>query len=634
MNVLKALKRRKPIVDLLREQNSSKNRLSRTLGVFDIILYGVGSSVGAGIYSLIGVGAEEAGPAISLSFLFCGIACIFTSLSYSEFSARVPIAGSAYTFVYASFGEFAAWLVGWNLTLGYGVSAAVIARSWAEYLSTFIESCGTSVPSCFTHWVIQGVECNPLSVVIILACTVVLCLGVKESTKFNAGMTIINLCVLLFVLVAGSPEVTSDSLEPFAPQGVSGVAKGAGLVFFAYLGFDMVACLSEEVKDPQKNMPIGIIGSLIVSISIYVCLSLGKGGGCERVKCSPEFIVGMAPIEILGRLTPISNAFKANGCCSISEIAADVNMYDDDSSYTCLKCEGDDINNNMLFYGSKVINFGALFGLTTACFTCQMGQPRIFYRMAKDGLLFSKFGQLSETSSVPVFGTIMTGLMVSALAFAVDLEALANMISLGTLQVFTFVNAGVIILRTTRPDVNGNKVPFLIIMFCACIFLASLSINTKWVKGLLFFVPFLLVGGAVLCTAALMSVPRARPPNSFKCPFVPVIPLMGIACNVFMMGSMDKQAWVHIGFWLAAGVAIYFSYGVWNSTLRDTNKFLLGRDVVGGNYDYGTEPLIEDGGGASGNRKEIGNVKGNRNRNRKDGENSEEGGGNGNWFSF
>ncbi|GMH75741.1 hypothetical protein TrLO_g564 [Triparma laevis f. longispina] len=620
MNVLKALKRRKPIVDLLREQNSSKNRLSRTLGVFDIILYGVGSSVGAGIYSLIGVGAEEAGPAISLSFLFCGIACIFTSLSYSEFSARVPIAGSAYTFVYASFGEFAAWLVGWNLTLGYGVSAAVIARSWAEYLSTFIESCGTSVPSCFTHWVIQGVECNPLSVVIILACTVVLCLGVKESTKFNAGMTIINLCVLLFVLVAGSPEVTSDSLEPFAPQGVSGVAKGAGLVFFAYLGFDMVACLSEEVKDPQKNMPIGIIGSLIVSISIYVCLSL--------------VIVGMAPIEILGRLTPISNAFKANGCCSISEMAADVNMYDDDSSYTCLKCEGDDINNNLLFYGSKVINFGALFGLTTACFTCQMGQPRIFYRMAKDGLLFSKFGQLSETSSVPVFGTIMTGLMVSALAFAVDLEALANMISLGTLQVFTFVNAGVIILRTTRPDVNGNKVPFFIIMFCACIFLASLSINTKWVKGLLFFVPFLLVGGAVLCTAALMSVPRARPPNSFKCPFVPVIPLMGIACNVFMMGSMDKQAWVHIGFWLAAGVAIYFSYGVWNSTLRDTNKFLLGRDVVGGNYDYGTEPLIEDGGGASGNRKEIGNVKGNRNRNRKDGDNSEEGGGNGNWFSF
>ena len=319
------------------------------------------------------------------------------------------------------------------------MSAAVIARSWAEYLANFISDSGQvrhttihdtrfsflltpplssacssqEVPSYFTKLDVEGVQCNPLSVVIIMACTVVLCLGVKESTKFNAAMTIINLLVLAYVLFAGSPEVTSEGLDPFVPNGVQGVAKGAGLVFFAYLGFDMVACLSEEVKDPQRNMPVGIIGSLVVSMSIYVSLSV--------------VIVGMAPLDILGSLTPISNAFKANGCCTLTQMNADVRDNNDDS-YQCLSCKGDDILSSALYYGSKVINFGALFGLTTACFTCQMGQPRIFYRMAKDGLLFSKFGEVDKNTMVPVFGTIMTGIMVSALAFAVDLESLANMI--------------------------------------------------------------------------------------------------------------------------------------------------------------------------------------------------------------
>jgi len=353
---------------------------------------------------------QHAGASISLSFLFCGLACIFTSLAYSEFAARVPIAGSAYTFVYASFGEFPAWLIGWNLTLGYGVSAAVIARSWAQYLSTFIEtSCNTTVPEWLTSMGIgTGTPACPLSVVIIMACTGVLCVGVKESTKFNAIMTCLNLAVLAFVLVAGAPEVSSDNLTPFAKEGVSGVAKGAGLVFFAYLGFDMVACLSEEVKNPQKNMPIGIIGSLIVSMSIYVSLSI--------------IIVGMAPFDILGKDTPISNAFLANGCCTPD------GLHLSDAVETCLNCSSSSTNSSLLYYGSKVINFGALFGLTTACFTCIMGQPRIFYRMAKDGLLFQFFGKVSEKSQVPVYGTIFTGFFVAALAFAVDLEALANMI--------------------------------------------------------------------------------------------------------------------------------------------------------------------------------------------------------------
>mmetsp|Transcript_4178 Transcript_4178/g.8413 ORF Transcript_4178/g.8413 Transcript_4178/m.8413 type:complete len:601 (-) Transcript_4178:18-1820(-) len=578
-----ALKRRKPIVELLRESNSStsKEGLQRKLGATDLILYGVGSSIGAGIYSLIGLGAEHAGASISLSFLFCGLACIFTSLAYSEFAARVPIAGSAYTFVYASFGEFPAWLIGWNLTLGYGVSAAVIARSWAEYLAKFIEtSCSTDVPDWLTALDIgTGVPANPLSVVIILACTAVLCVGVKESTKFNAIMTCLNLTVLGFVMVAGSPEVSSDYLTPFATEGMSGIAKGAGLVFFAYLGFDMVACLSEEVKNPQKNMPIGIIGSLLVSMTIYVTLSI--------------VIVGMAPLNILGKDTPISNAFLANGCCTHEGLSLS------DAAESCLSCTSPS-NSSVLFYGSKVINFGALFGLTTACFTCLMGQPRIFYRMAKDGLLFQSFSRVSERSQVPVIGTVFTGLFVSLLAFAVDLESLANMISLGTLQVFTFVCAGVIVLRTTRPDVNPIRVPLFIILFSACIFLAGLSITHKWVKGFLFFIPFVLLGGAVGCTAVLMNAPRARPPNTFKCPMVPIVPLMGIACNIYMMSSQEAAAWLYIGYWLSFGVVIYFSYGIWNSALREKNKgLLLSPDLLvggrGGDNYGGLEPLITEG---------------------------------------
>ena len=616
-----ALKRRKPIVELLRESNSSTSKgLQRKLGVTDLILYGVGSSIGAGIYSLIGLGAEvscknkaplcsqqlislsfslqHAGASISLSFLFCGVACIFTSLAYSEFAARVPIAGSAYTFVYASFGEFPAWLIGWNLTLGYGVSAAVIARSWAEYLANFIEtSSSTNVPDWLTSLDIgTGVPANPLSVVIILACTAVLCVGVKESTKFNAVMTCLNLAVLGFVMVAGAPEVSEDYLTPFAKEGVSGVTKGAGLVFFAYLGFDMVACLSEEGKNPQKNMPIGIIGSLLVSMTIYVTLSI--------------VIVGMAPLNLLGKDTPISNAFLANGCCTPAGLVAT------DAIDTCLSCDSSDINNSVLFYGSKIINFGALFGLTTACFTCLMGQPRIFYRMAKDGLLFKSFAVVSEGSQVPVYGTIFTGFFVAALAFACDLEALANMISLGTLQVFTFVCAGVIILRTTRPDVNPVRVPTFILLFSACIFLAGLSISHKWVKGFLFFIPFVLIGGAVACTAVLMNAPRARPPNSFKCPMVPLVPLMGITCNVYMMSSQDGKAWLFIAYWLGIGVVIYFTYGVWNSALRDKNKgLLLSPDLIAGgrgdNYEAlgGLEPLItegdEGGGGENGGGRGI-----------------------------
>ena len=273
---------------------SSTPALHRRLGLTDLIFYGVGCSVGAGIYSLVGLGARRAGPAVAASLALCGGACCATALSYAEWSARVPAAGSAYVFTYAAFGEIWAWMVGWNLTLGYSISAAVVARSWAEYVVGFVQGWWGIDAALIEHWTTKvplsgwnhGITddnhddtytCCPLAMVIVALCTAILVTGAKESTRFNTAMTILNLAVLVSVWILAAPVVRTDNLVPFLPHGVAGLAQGAGLVFFSYLGFDMVACLSEEVKQPERNMPIGIVGSLLVTMVIYVVSCVFSG---------------------------------------------------------------------------------------------------------------------------------------------------------------------------------------------------------------------------------------------------------------------------------------------------------------------------------------------------------------------
>lgn len=488
-----AIKRRKPLAPLPSPRQSPKTgrlpeakgqvedtvSLKRTLGVTDLIFYGIGCSVGAGIYSLVGIGAKVAGPAISLSFALCGIACCFTSLGYAEFAARVPLAGSAYTFTYVSFGELAGWLVGWNLTLGYAVSAAAVSRSWAVYVAGFFQGLlgnhDSNVNSelgidqmlfdkfrisadKFLQWLAKApipnpfggeeYECCPLAALVILLCTSVLVTGAKESSRFNTVMTILNLAVLGFVVVTGwttgNVRIHDNIMTPsFFPEGFDGVGRAAGLVFFSYLGFDMVSCLSEEVKNPERNMPIGIVGSLVASSIVYCVVSLT--------------VVGMAPIELLGEDVPIVNALLANACCTYDEQVQDVNAHAA-FSFECLSyslCDetraigrnGSSFIFSLLLNGSRAVSCGAIFGLTTATFACLMGQPRIFFAMAQDGLLFKIYGRVNSDTGVPIEGTIITGIATAFVACFIDLESLANTISLGTLQVFTFVNAGVIILR-------------------------------------------------------------------------------------------------------------------------------------------------------------------------------------------
>jgi len=599
-----------------RQTDASQN-LKRTLSLSDIIFYGVGCSVGAGIYSLVGIGANLAGPSIALSFLLCGLACCFTSLSYAEFAARVPLAGSAYTFTYVSFGELCGWLVGWNLTLGYAISAAVVARSWSEYVVGFLDGMpvfqnedARLYISWLTKWPIAifgpDYTCCPLSIVIIGICTLILVTGIKESTRFNIVMTLLNLSMLGFVLLSGvgSGTINIDNLQPFFPHGLSGMAQGAGLVFFSYLGFDMVACLSEECKDPERNMPIGIIGSLGVSMSIYVSVSL--------------VIVGMVPGDLLGEDIPITNALLANACCSHSQ------QVDGLTKQSCLDYSCSPVLQPILYYGSQLLSFGAIFGLTTATFACLLGQPRINYAAAQDGLICKIFAKVNPETGVPTMGTIITGIFTSIVACLFDLEVLANAISLGTLQVFTFVNAGVILLRmrpatinvpknrsseedafivetrspiTRNPEAekmvrslgltkktsieirnlllrqistgsdaydNGTTPVWLVVIFTICSLIISLGITNSWA------LPVLCIFGIGMSASAicLFLLPKSPPPDTFCCPYVPFVPMMGIIFNSYMMGSMPNETWKVISTWLLLGLLFYFCYGIHHSELN------------------------------------------------------------------
>lgn len=334
--------------------------LRRTLNAVDLILYGLGSAVGAGIYILAGIGAKLAGPAITMSFLGCGLSCTLTALAYAEFSSLIPASGSAYIYTYVAFGEVYAFCVGWNLILGYGFTASVAARAWADYVGDFL------VKMTGAEWIIpyftevqlfgNGIDytCSPLSIVIVAASTVVLLRGAKDSSTFNNLICVTNLFILALIVVSAlaTDSVEQDNLIPFAPSGVPGILRGAGLVFYAFIGFDMVASLSEEVIQPEKNMPIGIVGSLVLSTLIYCGVTLT--------------VVGMTPLPFLGETTPLVNAILANACCTHDEQMDVVADYSDVE--VCLKsCQF--FEKPILAFISRTVSGGAGLGLMAACFT-------------------------------------------------------------------------------------------------------------------------------------------------------------------------------------------------------------------------------------------------------------------------
>jgi basic amino acid/polyamine antiporter, APA family len=579
------LTRRKPL------ETDEATGLCRTLGALDLLLYGVGSSVGAGIYVLVGLGARIAGPAIALSFALCGAACMLTSLAYADFAARIPLTGSAFTYAYVAFGEIWAWVIGWNLILGYGFTTSVVARAWADYVGDFMGQWRDYKLANFIHTLAEvrvfgdavDYSCSPLSMILIGMNTMILLRGVQDSSLFSNIMTILNVLVLAMVVVSGwfTESVHVDNLTPFMPHHFSSVIQGAGLVFFAFIGFDMVASLSEEVVNPGRNMPIGIVGSLMVSSTIYISVAIT--------------VVGMTPIPLLGESVPVVSALMANACCTHSQQLLD------NAAQVCLEaCAPDSLDHRayvvpILAKVGRLVSVGAIMGLMASSFTSLMGQPRIFYKMAQDGLWFSLFAEVDPVTHVPRQGIIVTGFCAALMACLAPLGVLANLISLGTLMVFTFVDGGVVLLRVRQnvtsksPHVSSQsletRVAGLLAVYTIAVTLASmlyaqtmhevpgshanvsLTWYQTWAVWACLIVMLLTAIRIVILVPNETDQTQASP--TFTCPMVPLVPLAGIACNAFMMGSLPLMSWILCFFWLMGGILFYFVYGIHHSVLNN-----------------------------------------------------------------
>jgi APA family basic amino acid/polyamine antiporter len=441
--------RKKPL-SLLLEEMKGEHRLHRILGPVALTSLGVGAIIGTGIFVLIGVAAhDKAGPAVSLSFALAGIACIFAALCYAEFASMAPVAGSAYTYAYATLGELFAWIIGWDLILEYAVASATVAHGWSHYFQDFIGIFGLGVPAAFTRAPLDfdpatgllsstGAMFDLPAVVITVIVTAILVKGIKESTGFNSGMVIVKVAIVLLVIVLGAMYVKPENWQPFAPFGYSGlsvfgrtilgeagpagapvgVLAGAAMIFFAYIGFDSVSTHAEEARNPQRDVPIGLIASLIICTVLYIAVA--------------TVITGMVPYDQINIDAPVSNAFKQVG----------------------------------LGWAQFLVSLGAITGITSVLLVMMLSQPRIFLAMARDGLLPRNFfGAIHEKFRTPWKSTILTGIFVAILGAFLPLRLLAELVNIGTLFAFVVVCTAVLIMRKTNPEAErpfrAPLVPFV-----------------------------------------------------------------------------------------------------------------------------------------------------------------------------
>lgn len=445
---------KKSIPQLLAEANESgEGTLHRSLSSFNLVALGVGAIIGAGLFSLTGIAsADNAGPAVILSFIVAAIGCGFAGLCYAEFASMIPVAGSAYTYSYATMGEFMAWIIGWDLVLEYALGAATVAASWSQYFSEFIEGFGIHFPTALLHgpWdkiKVDGVMVEAHGVVnlpaIVIVCLLSLLLmrGTKESSSVNNILVIVKVAVVLVFIALGWSFIDPANHTPFIPVnageeavkagtkgffeffasddfghfGISGILRGAGVVFFAFIGFDAVSTAAQEAKNPQKGMPIGIIGSLIVCTLLYVLFSYVMTGLENYTKFA-------------GDAKPVATAFAQTG-------------------YTFL---------------NRALIIAILAGYTSVILVMLLGQSRVFYSMSKDGLLPKIFSDLHKKNQTPWKTNLMFMVFVSIFCGFVPVSDLGHMVSIGTLFAFSLVCIGVLILRKTDPDlVRPFRTPFV-----------------------------------------------------------------------------------------------------------------------------------------------------------------------------
>ncbi|MBV7272987.1 amino acid permease [Clostridiaceae bacterium UIB06] len=424
--------------------------LKKVLGAFELTMLGIGAIIGTGIFVLTGVAAADyAGPGLMLSFIFCGITCAFVALCYAELAAMIPVAGSAYTFGYVGLGEIWAWIIGWDLILEYVVAVAAVAVGWSGYICSLLKAGGIVVPASLSNAPGQNGGIVNLPAVLILAViTLLLIKGVSESAKLNNILVIIKLAVVILFIVVGVGHVKPANWNPFLPYGVNGIFKGAAIIFFAYLGFDAVTTAAEEVKNPQRDLPIGILGSLAICTVLYIIVS--------------GILTGMVPYaQYHNNAAPVAYALAAVG-----------------------------IN-----WGSALVSVGAVCGISSVLLVMTFGATRILYSLSRDGLLPTVFADVHPKFGTPIKSTILVGVCTMILSGFVQIGRLAEMTNIGTLAAFCVVCASVMVLRKKRPDVERPfscpavpVVPIIGIIFCLYL-VYSLPNFTKMV-----FVIWLLIG--------------------------------------------------------------------------------------------------------------------------------------------
>jgi len=490
--------------------------LKRTLGALNLTLLGIGAIIGAGIFVLTGTAAAQyAGPAVVFSFIIAGFACLFAGLCYAEFASMIPIAGSAYTYGYATLGELVAWIIGWDLILEYLFAASTVAVGWSGYFVAFLGQLGIHLPPQFasapldvigTHTLVRSGLCidpatrqivveagqavsaakcdltryaveqgilNVPAMVLVLALTALLVFGMRESARLNNVIVAVKMTIVLLVIGLGFQYVKAENWVPFMPPntgtfgefGISGVIRASAVVFFAYIGFDAVSTAAQEAKNPQKDMPIGILGSLAICTVLYILMAL--------------VMTGLAKYPTLNVPHPVFVAIEAAG--------------------------------EPLRWLGYLVNIGAIAGLASVVLVMLMGQPRIFYAMSRDGLLPPFFGKVHPRYQTPYVATIITGLVAAVVAGTFPIALLGELVSIGTLLAFVIVCGGIIVLRYTRPEL----------------------------------------------------------PRPFRTPLVPLVPILGIVVCCGMMAFLPLDTWIRLAVWMALGILIYFAYGRTHSRMRN-----------------------------------------------------------------
>jgi APA family basic amino acid/polyamine antiporter len=458
--------------EMLVEELQGENRLRRVLGPVQLSSLGVGAIIGTGIFVLTGVAAHDlTGPALMLSFVVSGLTCFFAAMCYAEFASMVPVAGSAYTYAYATLGELFAWIMGWDLILEYAVASATVAHGWSHYFQDFLHFFHIALPHQFTnapfdydlatgHFAVTGTWFDLPAIAIALIVTAILVKGISESASVNTAIVIVKLAIVFFVIVVGALYVRPANWHPFAPFGLSGLSffghtvmgqtgpggqplgmlAGAAIVFFAYIGFDSISTHAEEARNPSRDVPIGILTSLVLCTFLYIAVA--------------GVVTGMVPYNQINIDAPVSDAFRVVG----------------------------------LPWAELLVSIGAVAGITSVLLVMMLSQPRIFLAMARDGLLPTGFfGAVHERFRTPWKSTILTGLCVAAMGAFLPLRILAELVNIGTLLAFVIVCAAVLIMRRTHPEVHrpfrvpfGPVIPVLGILSCMML-MFSLPV-ANWVR--------------------------------------------------------------------------------------------------------------------------------------------------------